>query len=408
MSVTLDQILALAGRLDESRDFDSARERFRRFLREHVTDIGILRALVDQARYSPDDQHRRALQDLVVLSGRFLGFDVDIGAPVSPLGVPLRHGTWHAPGRLRVIVEAGTATSSPSIAGIAAALDEGSSGTPVVHLFVPVSLPAFGRSADAGGAPQSPRVMPVAELLDLAEMTTKGRLAGIEVIRILEMGIPLDFVSGLLDRPERPGPATASPSVSESVEETYPRAHDSRPDSGHEPVRTAEHGSGYWMASVPPDYATTPEEFLEVVVAKRHVFGVTDRGTVVGTVRTGDGICFYLPGKGVVGHAWVTSIADGASDLRDARRFRQVLRLDRLSLHLARPTTLDVETELRLRAAPSTANRHAQMLLEISPESFRALSEPAVKVRMHGRLDESREPDDTREDRLPGRGRLSS
>ena len=135
------------------------------------------------------------------------------------------------------------------------------------------------------------------------------------------------------------------------------------------------------MASVPPDYATTPEEFLEVVVARRHVFGVTDRGTVVGTVRTGDGICFYLPGKGVVGHAWVASITDGTNDLRDARRFRQVLRLDRLSLHIARPTSLDIETELRLRAAPTTANRHAQMLLEISRESFRALSEPAVKLR---------------------------
>jgi hypothetical protein len=148
------------------------------------------------------------------------------------------------------------------------------------------------------------------------------------------------------------------------------------------------------MASVLPDYATTPEEFLELVVARRHVFGVTDRGTVVGTVQTGDGICFYLPGKGVVGHAWVASIADGASDLRDARRFRQVLRLDRLSLHLSRPTPLDIETEVRLRAAPVTASRHAQMLIEISAESFRTLSatpRPANRGRM---TDDDRADDD--------------
>jgi hypothetical protein len=138
------------------------------------------------------------------------------------------------------------------------------------------------------------------------------------------------------------------------------------------------------------------------------VFGVTDRGTVVGTVRTGDGICFYLPGKGVVGHAWVASITDGASDLRDARRFRQVLRLERLSLHLAKPTSLDLETEVRLRAAPSTANRHAQMLLEISPESFRALSESAKRARpadRHG--DETDAHDAADVDPLAGRGRLS-
>ena len=230
--------------------------------------------------------------------------------------------------------------------------------------------------------------MPVAELLDLAEMTTRGRLAPLEVIRVLEFGIPVDFVASLLDRPAVASAAAAHEPPAE-------------PASG-------PHGSGYWMASVPPDYATTPEEFLEVVVARRHVFGVTDRGTVVGTVRTGDGICFYLPGRGVVGHAWVESITDGASDLRDARRFRQVLRLERLSLHLAKPTSLDLETELRLRAAPSTANRHAQMLLEISAESFRALGSPGGRGRPAERYtDESDATDPADEGPLPGQGRLS-
>jgi hypothetical protein len=394
MPVTLDQLLALAGRLDDSRDFDAARERLRRFLREHVTDVVLLRALVDQARYSPDDQHRRAMQDLVVLAGRFLGFDVDIGAPPPPMGAPTYHGTWHAPGRLRVIVEVGTLTSAPSAALAAASDDTSKSGTPVIHLFVPVTLPSTPRTSHVGLTGRSVRVMPVAELLNLSEMATTGRLAPLEIMRMLEMGIPVDFVAGLLDRPGT-GAAAASEAAVEAV---------ARP----EPMAAARRASGYWMASVPPDYATTPEEFLDLVVARRHVFGVTDRGTVVGTVRTGDGICFYLPGKGVVGHAWVASIADGASDLRDARRFRQVLRLDRLSLHLAKPTTLDIETELRLRAAPATANRHAQMLIEISPESFRALSEPAMKQRAADRRDDEGESDATGEDPLSGRGRLSS
>jgi hypothetical protein len=388
MSVTLDQMLALAGRLDDSRDFDSARERFRRFLRENVTDVAGVRALIDQAKYSPDDQHRRAIQDLVVLLGRFLGFDVDVGAPTLPAGVVSHHGTWHAPGRLRVVVEVGTLTGAPSLN----AEDLSTHGTPIVGLFVPVTLPLASRAADENRAGRPVRVMPVGELLDLAEMATNGRLAPREVIRMLEMGIPVDFVAGLLDRPSAAKLAAPEP------------AH----EPAAEPAPSSSHGSGYWMASVPSDYATTPEEFLELVVARRHVFGVTDRGTVVGTVRTGDGICFYLPGKGVVGHAWVASISDGASDLRDARRFRQVLRLERLSLHLAKPTGLDFETELRLRAAPSTANRHAQMLLEISPESFRALSELSPKSRSTERhSDDSDTHDGTDEHPLPGRGRLS-
>ena len=226
-------------------------------------------------------------------------------------------------------------TSTPSAVSATALDDTALSGTPVVHLFVPVALPATSRASSASLTGRSVRVMPIGELLNLAEMATDGRLAPLEVMRMLEMGIPVDFVTGLLDRP---GQGAAAPDL---AVEPVPLA---------EPVTVGSRASGYWMASVPPDYATTPEEFLEVVVARRHVFGVTDRGTVVGTVRTGDGICFYLPGKGVVGHAWVASITDGANDLRDARRFRQVLRLDRLSLHLARPTSLDIETELRLQS----------------------------------------------------------
>lgn len=390
MAITLDQMLALAGRLDDSREFDAPRERFRRFLREYVGDVATLRALVDQARYSPDDQHRRALQDLVVLAGRFLGFEVDLGAPAVSSTAPAHHGAWHAPGRLRVIVEVGTsARPSPP----AASQPPGSAdpwplpGTPAVNLLVLATVPVMPREAHSSGSSAGTRVMTVNELLDLADMAAGGRLAPVEIVRMLEAGIPVDFVAGLLDRP-----ASGSAHAAET------------PPTADAPSAVPSRGTTYWIASVPPDYATTPEEFLELVVGRRHVFGVTDRGTVVGTVRTGDGICFFLPGKGVVGHAWVASIAEGALDLRDARRFRQVLRLDRLALHLARPHPLDLETELRLRAAPIAANRHAQMLLQISPESFRILSKPGSGS---GEGDDDTDGGLTDEGHPPGRGRLS-
>jgi len=55
-----------------------------------------------------------------------------------------------------------------------------------------------------------------------------------------------------------------------------------------------------------------------------------------------------------------------------------VLRLDNLDLHLDKPASLDAETELRLRAAPATANRNAQILVQISPESFTAMATPRM------------------------------
>ena len=42
MNVTLRQVLALVGRLDDSPEEDCARERFRRYLRENVTDVGTI------------------------------------------------------------------------------------------------------------------------------------------------------------------------------------------------------------------------------------------------------------------------------------------------------------------------------------------------------------------------------
>ena len=56
------------------------RERWRRFLLDYTRDASTLRAFIDECQHSPDEQHRRALQDLVVLIGRPLGFDVTFGA----------------------------------------------------------------------------------------------------------------------------------------------------------------------------------------------------------------------------------------------------------------------------------------------------------------------------------------
>jgi hypothetical protein len=363
MSLTLDQILLLAGRLDDSRDFDAPRERFRRFLRSSVRDLSLARRLVEEGRHGPDDQHRRAFEDLVVHLGRFLGFEVDFALGASIGGRLVYHGAWHSPAALRVVVAAtsplaDSATTADTLAQAVQALTEttgGAGGLSVGLLIVtPLSVARpTGEPARAAVASGSLRVLPLAEIHLLADLVAGGRLAHQDVARMLASGIPVDFVAGLLGR----APAAAA----ESAEET---------------PAPARRGTGFWLVGVHADHATSPEDLLELVIGKRHVFGVTDKGTVVGTVGVGDGICFHLPGKGVVGHARVVSVTDGAADLRDARRYRQVLRLEGLELHLGRPVRLDAETELRLRAAPTAANRQAQTLLEISAESYRTMSAP--------------------------------
>jgi len=144
------------------------------------------------------------------------------------------------------------------------------------------------------------------------------------------------------------------------------------------PLGNASDETSYWIATIGQDHATKPEEFLELVVLRRHVIGVVDSAAGRSTASSGDWVCFYVAGKGVVGHARVSSLGAGAAGLRDAHRFRQLLQVDEVKLNLGAPVALDSETQLRLRTAGLVTNRQAPTLVRISRESFRTLTSPAA------------------------------
>src|SRR5215467_4020003 len=96
MAITLDQLLLLSGRLDETLGFDAPRERFRRFLIEQAKDVDLLQSFLDAAIPVPDDQHRGALQDLIVALGRTMGCDVTFGNYLASHATPDPHGIWRS------------------------------------------------------------------------------------------------------------------------------------------------------------------------------------------------------------------------------------------------------------------------------------------------------------------------
>ena len=69
MSIALNQILALVGKLDDSPGGDTPRERFRRFLKDNVNEVGQIRDYVEDCLRNSGDQYSRALQDLVNYTG---------------------------------------------------------------------------------------------------------------------------------------------------------------------------------------------------------------------------------------------------------------------------------------------------------------------------------------------------
>ena len=81
------------------------RERFRRFLLEQVTGVAAIRSMLDQAHATLGDQHARARQDLILLLGRFLGFDVAFGSYEATAGSVRLEGHWRSRRRARIAIE---------------------------------------------------------------------------------------------------------------------------------------------------------------------------------------------------------------------------------------------------------------------------------------------------------------
>ena len=369
MSVTLEQILNLSGRLDDTPGFDSARERFRRFLLEHAADLGGARALIEQGQHLPGEQHHRAVQDLVVLLGKFIGFDVTFGAYAPAAGSIKHHGHWRSRLRLHVVLEVRSDSSAaPDVDALVRSV-AAQAGAPRASSWrfagLCVVTPLFAsrhkiEEAVAAARPGFPvGVIALRALLLLADLVSAGRVSHEDAARLLESNLPAEYSVELLERltgRQRGGAAARNVASADAP------PHDE--------------AVSYWIATVTPDYATTPEQLLELVVGRRHIFGVADAGTTPGAARSGDWICFYIPGKGVVGRARVLSPSAGNAGVRDAHRFRQLLHLDDLQLHLHTPVPLDFETQLRLRtAAAGGASRQTQSLVRISHDSFMAMNE---------------------------------
>jgi hypothetical protein len=101
----IDEVLALVGRLDDSTIEDPARDRFRAYLLENVTDSALLQTYIGQCLEKADEQHVRALRDLINHYGRLLGFEVTFGPYEWLPGQVGFDGHWISPWGLHIVVE---------------------------------------------------------------------------------------------------------------------------------------------------------------------------------------------------------------------------------------------------------------------------------------------------------------
>ncbi len=368
LGITLNQVLNLTGRLDDSPGFDSPRERFRRFLVERVTDVAAARALLDEGQRSPGEQHHRAVQDVAVLLGRFLGFETTFGTYEALAGGVKYDGQWRTRRRLQVVLEIRTdqtphgdlGTLSRSLTALAA-LSHLEAETRRIGLSVVTPL-YVGRgrledwllTADRHG--HDLRIVSLHSVLALGEFVGTGLLKHDDVLKLLTSGHSIDFVVDLLTRNQ----AGAAPGTTGAQR--------------HATAAPAVVTEDYWLAAIDDEATTVAEQFVQSVIGRRQILPLgtaPDDGP-----RPGDWMCFFIPRRGVAGYAQAAAIdRQGANLVRDGARFARVVRLQNVTLYRAPIPVLQDMAQSQVEGSP--AQRPGPYLVAISRQGFLDLTTPA-------------------------------
>ena len=368
MKITLTDLLPLVGRLDAAPGFDTPRERFRRFLLEHVTDVPTARVFIEECQRSVGEQRHRALQDLVVLVGRFLGFETIFGSYERSANANAARidGHWRSRGLLEVVLELRTdqnphaSPESLARALTTTALEPRVDACPRIGLAVVARHYAARTRLEQAFAADPHRsdlrIVSVRSLLTLAAHVAADRLSHVEAVKLLQSGFALDFVINLLDRPAALSQASDEPLA--------PPA----------PIPIERHEPAFWVATLLDDERAAAEQVLASVIAHRRVLGVCHAGPLQSEGSPGDWVCFFLPGKGIAGHAQLASIVDDSTTVvRNAAQFSCVYRLSHVELY-EEPIVQALRAGRPFAVPPTDAALAGPCLSPIARQDFIALT----------------------------------
>jgi hypothetical protein len=369
MSLTLAELLPLIGRLDDAPGFDTPRERFRRFLLERATSLPTMQALIDECQRSVGEQHHRVFQDLIAVLGRILQFAVMFGTYEGSPDDSTTYARWRSPGQLDVVLQIETDHASGGLELLARAIAASESTAegeePTIGLCViSRNSIARGRLAKLMSEGQFPgvRVASVQSLLSLASHVATSRVSHAEAVELLKSSASLDFMIDLIMRPAATNPPGEVAADDHSIDGVQP---------------------AFWVAIINGDASVTPERWLASVILDRHVLPVCHGDEVRGRGSLGDWVCFFLPSKGIVGHARLESIVDErTSVVRQGERFGRVYRLAQVAVY-ERPVVQALRAGRPFAVPSGVAPFAGSCLTPIARRDFMALTMLAPATEPH-------------------------
>lgn len=349
MDITLKQILSLVGKLDDSGGDESARERFRRYLKENVTQTGQLRDYIEDCLRNSGSQYSRVLQDLVNHLGHFLEFDIAFGRYQGVSGKIGFDGHWVSPTGFHIVVEVKTTEAySTKTAALTGYVDGLISEKQIPSWDLALGLYVIGRPDPdvqqienailAEKRTRQLRIISVDSLLSLAEMMDEYDVGHEDILAVIQPSTPtidpiVELMAGLV----------AQPNAEELSQKESPAT---------EPEVAIGGEAAYWLTPVASDEEQRAEEVIQTLVSEEQIYAFGERTPGRKHIKPGDWICFYAAGNGVVAYARITSTPEKNPHpkVRDSKRYPWVFSLDCPHLYLDDPVVIDAELRTHLEA----------------------------------------------------------
>lgn len=347
MNMTLDEVFDLIGRLDDSPGEDTPRERFRRYLKDKVKEVGQARDYVEECLRTSGDQYNRALQDLVNHLGHLLRFEVAFGRYQGVRGQPGFDGHWTSPTGFHIVVEVKTtevyAVKTATLVGY---VDELISEGMIADWDTALGLYVIGRPDPeirqlenailAQKRTHQLRIISAESLLSLAEMMNEYDIDHEDILAVMRPSGPIiDSVVDLMARLVAQGKAEELPE-----------------EEARLPEVSIEGEVAYWLTPVKSHEEETAEECISILVGEERIYAFGERNPGRKHIKPGDRICFYATGKGVVADARVASRPERNPHPKvyHPEKYPWVFRLDNGTFYIDEPIVIDAEVRTRLDA----------------------------------------------------------
>lgn len=351
ISITLDQILDLVGKLDDTSGDGTPRDRFRSYLSANVQELGQVRNYIDFCLVEKGHQYNRALQDLINHLGSLMGFEVTFGRYSGIRNQIGFDGIWKSKTGFHIVVEVKTTQAytikTATLLGYINNLiseKEIPKAKDVLGLYVigrhNPELRELANSIIAEGNENLLRIISTNSLISLAEIMTEYEVTHEDALAILRPSGPtvdqvLDLMTRLVVGPSPKETGVKKSKGKKKVLEEYPLE--------------IFGPNNYWLT---PVKGTDAEEVVKTLVSEEGIWAYGDRTPGRSELKPGDWLCFYATGKGAIGHAKVMSRPEKKPHPKviDSEKYPWTFRVGEEELYLDNPKEIDLEMRKELDA----------------------------------------------------------